>query len=278
MNNRAAAVTFSLLVHAVAFGVLVFSFVQNPQPLASRAAQPEAVEAVAVDEARVQAEMRRFKSDEQSRRNAETARQKRLQQEIELARKTKEQENQRIGELKKKREQDQRDAEKQRKQLAELKAQQVVLEKEKAALEKKRHDEQERLAQAEKRRKDEEAKAQKVEADRKMREKIAAEDKRLAEEREQRLGRLATQYENDIRNKVQRNWLRPGASTESFQCRLLVQQLPGGEVMSVRVVQSCGSPALDRSVEAAVHKASPLPPPPTPELFDKEINFTFRPR
>jgi colicin import membrane protein len=261
------------MVHAVALGVLAISFAQKPLPLAQRVGQPEAVEAVVVDEKRVQEELRRLKTDEQLRREAEETRKNRLQQELELARKAKEQENQRLAELKQKREQDQREAEQQRKQLAELKAQQVQLEK-------KRQQEQARLAEAEKKRKSEEARVAKLEAEKQLRAKMEAEQKRLAGERTQRLARLVSQYEADIGNKVRRNWLRPAGSaeTETFECKVFVKQLPGGDVISVQVTQSCGSPALDRSVEAAVRKASPLPAPPTPELFDKEINFIFRPR
>jgi colicin import membrane protein len=35
--------------------------------------------------------------------------------------------------------------------------------------------------------------------------------------------------------------------------------------------------AFQRSVEAAVRKASPLPAPPDPEVFDREIEFVFEP-
>ncbi len=55
-----------------------------------------------------------------------------------------------------------------------------------------------------------------------------------------------------------------------------MRQTPGGEVLTVEVLRCTGSAALRRSVEAAVYRASPLPPPPDPELFEREIEFTFR--
>jgi colicin import membrane protein len=46
------------------------------------------------------------------------------------------------------------------------------------------------------------------------------------------------------------------------------------------VVRGSGNAAFDRSVENAVHKASPLPLPPDPTLFEhyREIEFLFNPQ
>jgi len=35
---------------------------------------------------------------------------------------------------------------------------------------------------------------------------------------------------------------------------------------------------LRESVEAAVYRASPLPPPPDPRLFERNLLLTFEPR
>ena len=57
-----------------------------------------------------------------------------------------------------------------------------------------------------------------------------------------------------------------------------IEQQPGGQVLSARVIRSCGNPALDRSVEQAAIKASPLPPPPDPTTpFVSVIKATFCP-
>ena len=59
---------------------------------------------------------------------------------------------------------------------------------------------------------------------------------------------------------------------------MIVTQTMMGDVIDVRL-QSCSSDnAFQRSVERAVRKASPLPLPPNPDVFDREINFTFKPR
>jgi colicin import membrane protein len=46
-------------------------------------------------------------------------------------------------------------------------------------------------------------------------------------------------------------------------------------VFDAIVTKSSGDAAFDRSVEAAVKKASPLPPPQNPELFDRDLEFIF---
>ncbi|MEJ1961159.1 MAG: cell envelope integrity protein TolA [Gammaproteobacteria bacterium] len=38
-----------------------------------------------------------------------------------------------------------------------------------------------------------------------------------------------------------------------------------------------GDAAVRESIEAAVYRASPLPPAPDPAVFDRNLVFTFRP-
>jgi colicin import membrane protein len=57
-----------------------------------------------------------------------------------------------------------------------------------------------------------------------------------------------------------------------------VNQVPGGEVTSVRV-NGCtgGDEALRQSVETAVLRASPLPTPPAGVPFERILELTFAP-
>jgi colicin import membrane protein len=62
-----------------------------------------------------------------------------------------------------------------------------------------------------------------------------------------------------------------------LDCVVNVVQLPTGDVVDVRVGSCNGDDAVVRSIEAAVRLASPLPKPPTPSLFERNLNVRFRP-
>ena len=165
--------------------------------------------------------------------------------------------------------------------------------KKRAALEKKKRAEEARKAARLKK----EAKAKKLaEEKRRKQEKAAIDKQRLArlekEEAEMRaaevdarraqkarkMRRLIAQYQDAIRNKIERNWRRPMDYQPNAWCRVFVQQDAGGAIKNVVVEECIGSNAFRKSVESAVWKAAPLPRPPSPELFHQELRFTFDPR
>ena len=82
-----------------------------------------------------------------------------------------------------------------------------------------------------------------------------------------------------IRAKVERNWLRPPGSPAGLKCTVNVKLIPGGDVVSARVVQSSGDTLFDDSAEKAVLKASPLPVPDDPSAAKhfRDFNFVFKP-
>ena len=84
-------------------------------------------------------------------------------------------------------------------------------------------------------------------------------------------------YQNMIIQRVRRNWARPGTARDDLECLVAVTQVPGGEVLSARVIKSkCnGDEIVQRSVEAAVRRASPLPQPSNPLLFLRTFEITF---
>jgi colicin import membrane protein len=110
-----------------------------------------------------------------------------------------------------------------------------------------------------------------------MREAIAQEQAALEAAKQKRLSSLRGRYIADIQNKVQRNWIKPPTARAGASCQVAVNQIPGGEVINVTVTKCVGDEVFRRSVEAAVYKASPLPRPSDPDLFDREIVFTFKP-
>ncbi|MFK7814894.1 MAG: cell envelope integrity protein TolA [Gammaproteobacteria bacterium] len=177
-------------------------------------------------------------------------------------------------------------------------------EAEKLAQEKKKAEEAKKLA-AEEKRKEEEAKKlaqQKLEEEKKRKEaeKLAAEkaaeqerlDKILAaEEAEinaaeaeaQRVAKARTMsrdiaiYQDALRSRIQSRWRKPINDQSDAWCKVYVRQAPGGYVEDVVVEQCTGDEAFRRSVEEAVWKSDPLPEPPTPDLFDRDLRFKFIP-
>ena len=89
-------------------------------------------------------------------------------------------------------------------------------------------------------------------------------------------GALA-RYLYAIQQGIQRNWVRPQSARAGLECVVTVRQLPGGEVVGVTIGQCNGDAAVQRSIEAAVFKASPLPEPENPALFDRNLRITFKP-
>ena len=159
---------------------------------------------------------------------------------------------------------------------------------------KRREDDKRKAFEAEKKRKDEarqaEAKKKKDAEERRkaaetsLREQLAHEEQERARaaaraERDARAQQELTRVEGLIKQKIERNWVRPAGWTQGMECVVRVRLIPTGEAVQATVVQSSGNPAFDRSVENAVYKASPLPLPEDKSLFEhfRELELRFRP-
>ena len=176
----------------------------------------------------------------------------------------------------------QEDAQKERERISRLKKQQ-----EQEVAEKKRRDEAElerRRQEAEKKRQ-EDVEKQRQENDRKRQEAEAAErqrllDRELAEEQARldamNSGALA-RYQYAIQQQIERYWIEPPSAVSGLECVINVRQGPGGEVVEASIGQCNGDDAVKRSIVAAVRKASPLPEPDDPNLFDRNLRIIFKP-
>jgi colicin import membrane protein len=168
-----------------------------------------------------------------------------------------------------------RQAEVQRQELQKQKEAQEKADAERKAVEaKKRADEQrlaeQKRAEAAQRAADEQSKAER-EAD--LKNSLAAEEHASAA---QSSAAIAS-WESQIAGRIQRAWLRPPSARPGIACELYVTQAPGGAVMSVRIGTCNGDGAVRESIEAAAYRASPLPPPPDPSMFVRDLEITFRP-
>jgi len=89
-------------------------------------------------------------------------------------------------------------------------------------------------------------------------------------------GALAS-WEAQLKARIERAWLRPPSARAGIVCELDVTQVPGGEVTNVKLGACNGDQAVRDSIVAAVYRASPLPPPPDPSMFERELQITFSP-
>jgi colicin import membrane protein len=124
--------------------------------------------------------------------------------------------------------------------------------------------------------------------------KEKAEAIRLAKEQEEALRKLAAQqaaqvsaqqrliedYKRRISDKIRRFVVLPPNLQGNPEAEFEVVQIPGGEVLNVKLKRSSGNSAYDAAVERAIFKAQPLPPPPEPLRFGdfRELNLKFRPK
>ena len=84
-------------------------------------------------------------------------------------------------------------------------------------------------------------------------------------------------YQAAIRAKVRGNLLPPPGLQGNPEAIFMVDQLPSGEVLSVRLRRSSGIPALDEAIERAILRSSPLPLPENRALFQRTLELKFRP-
>jgi len=153
---------------------------------------------------------------------------------------------------------------------AEEKAAQEKAAKEKAAKEKAAKEAAERQAQERAQRLAEAEESSEAEAD--LKRSLAAEQASAA-----RSGPALANWQSMITAKIKSNWFRPPTARSGIECVLYVTQVPGGEVTQVRIGPCNGDPAVRQSIEDAVYRASPLPAPPDPALFDRNLKIDFKP-
>jgi colicin import membrane protein len=266
VRGRIAPIGWSIALHAVLAGLLYLGITLRKQEPAETTLP---IDAVVVDQSVLEAAGQRRTEERrdavEERREAEArAEAERLEQE----RVAREQQQQRLEEQQ------------------QLEAQQRLEAEQKARIE------------AEARRKAEELEAQRR-AEEEAKAKTAAEQERATREarlREQREADLREQlaeeesraspgyqslkasYVAAIQAHVERRWFKPPGTTEGLVCRIFVMQIPGGEVVGTRFGACNGNAAMRQSIETAVRNASPLPAPPDPSLFEREVELVFTPK
>ena len=88
---------------------------------------------------------------------------------------------------------------------------------------------------------------------------------------------LRSRYAAALTQAIRSNWSRPDNVPPTVKCVINITQLPGGKVIDVQVSPSCPYDALgQRSVEAAVLKAQPLPYAGFESVFRRELKLNFQ--
>ncbi len=259
--GRYRAIAYALLVHVVVIAGLVIGFRWTSSPTTAtpentiQAVVAEDPEKKKLEDERRRAEEERKKAEaERKRQDAEAQRKREEERRLEERHKKEEVEKQRQAEQKRKQEEDTKRREEERKK--------VEAETERKAR-KKQEDEESRKA-----------------AEASLKQQLADEEKtRAAAARTGRAASEMDKYKPLIQQKVTRNWTAVGTSP-GLECLVRVRLAPGGEVLQATVIKGSGNPIFDRSVPPAVYKASPLPIPNDPDLFEyyREIDFIFKPR
>lgn len=92
--------------------------------------------------------------------------------------------------------------------------------------------------------------------------------------------KVIDRYKSLIIDAISQRWIVPDSVNASLECRLQVRVAPGGDVIQVKLLKASGNSALDRSAQAAVYKASPLPVPTDATLFHqfREFNLVVKPQ
>jgi colicin import membrane protein len=251
MRAPIAPIGWSIALHAVLAGLLFLGL-----SLPKRDAEPVIlpIDAVVVDEAVLQAAGRKRRDEERARAEAQERAAAEAEQRRQVEERIQQQQEQERAE-----QQARLEAEQKAKAEAEAKRKTEKDAQAKAAAEKKRAAQEQRDRDA---------------REAELREKLAEEETRTSAGYQS----LKASYVRAIQAHVEQRWYEPPGVTAGLSCTIYVTQIPGGEVVGMRFGPCNGGAAVRQSIETAVRNASPLPPPPEPALFEREVELVFTPK
>ena len=294
-NAFIAAMSLHVLVAALLFiepssnKPPVLELTDKPDLVQSEAAhsapQQEPIKAVSVDAQEVMKVVENLKAQRAQQQRAEKTRQQHLEQQVELARKERVAEQQRLQNLKNEAAQiavaHKKQLEEEKKRLVEMKKQQ--------------QEEANKLAEIKKKQDVAKAESAKMEANRKAEAKRqqAAKEQADALRKQQESSKLAAQnaeknariagevdrYKALIISAISRQWILPDNTQNNLSSQFRIRLAPDGSVLEVSLTRGSGDSVLDHSAQSAIYKASPLPVPADPEAFNtfRDISLTVRP-
>lgn len=121
-----------------------------------------------------------------------------------------------------------------------------------------------------------------------VKEQLARELESVRREREQRevlkkftpppaAAKIDPGYVNRVRAKIRGNIVLPPDLKGNPEAIFDVEQLPTGEVLSIKLRKPSGFKSYDDAVERAILKSSPLPRPDRADQYQRRLELKFRP-
>ena len=232
---------FSILLHIIFGGILIFSFKFSTKPTPVHKPVTNIIKAISVDKKQVELELKRLNDIEETKKTEEKKRQKKLEKKAEDAKKKRIAEEKKLKQLKKK-----KDKEKKLKKLKEEKF---------------------KAKEAERKRKDKEKKLK----------EIALQEELETEQLEYNQSEIL-KYTGLIINSIE-NRFNCSTLFKDLSNKILIRMSEDGTVIESTIIKSSGNELFDQRAEKAVHSASPLPVPIDSKLFNKmrKIRITFEP-
>ncbi len=288
--------TYSILGHAAVVAFMLIGFAGRTQP-SEPAFGTIAIDGVVLDDEAVKREIERLDNLERAAVIEREEEVESLRKQIEEQQEQQKRREQELSSLSTQTEEARRTLDEQQtqanRQLSEMQQRQEQEREELARIERERKEEEDRARDAEAERKKaeeealklseeaEEAERRLAETERRKREAELAEQikKDMAEERRRKAieSGLLDQYKARIRQRIESYWQRPADTREDLKWVVLLDVLPGNEVAAIRFEQFNGTEIDRRSIETAIQKSSPLPAPPVPELFERQLRLRYPP-
>jgi colicin import membrane protein len=273
--------TFRLphLIAAVALHVVLLGVIVGGVQCSGKVHRPPVISAVLLDPSRQQVASDKRREEQRRLEERRKAEQERKRREDEARRVEQQRKAQADAAAQKKKEDEARKARlaADQKKAAEQKkaADQKRVAEQKATEQKKAEDAARRQREAQAREETEQRArmAEELEAEETQRAADREAAARSASERDAKLSEWAA----TLARTIARAYQGPPGAPEDFECVVRLQLLPDGTVTEAKIEKSCGNAQLDRSVEEAVYRASPLPKPADPSVFDRDLTIRFVP-
>lgn len=266
--DNGAALLQSLAIHAVLLAALVVGLDLSSETIQPKF--PNVIQAVVVDsQAIIQAREDKREAEREVLRQAAIERRR----EIERAEAQRQREAEAIEQRRQAQNEQARQLAAERQKQAELERRQKELAAERERIRAEREQQQRELQAAQARRQaEEEKRLQQLEQQRRQQLLALEDQERQAREDQTKL----EEWVGLIGALVRQNWRKPPTAASGARCRVLVNQLPGGDVISASVAPGCRvDEVTKRSIVDAVLRSEPLPYKGYERVFRRQLTFEF---